>query len=40
MFSPHFFEELGRLKSRGPPNREIGERLGVSAKTVVKPLKQ
>jgi DNA-binding NarL/FixJ family response regulator len=40
MFSPRFFEEVRRLKSRGLSNREIGEKLGVSAKTVGKPLKE
>jgi DNA-binding NarL/FixJ family response regulator len=29
-----------RLKSRGLSNREIGEKLGASAKTVVKRLKE
>ena len=28
MFSPRFFEEVRRLKSRGLSNREIGEKLG------------
>jgi DNA-binding NarL/FixJ family response regulator len=40
MFSPLFFEEVRRLKSRGLSNREIGEKLGVSAKTVVRRLKE
>ena len=40
MFSPLFFQELRRLKSKGLSNWEIGEKLGVSVKTVVKRLKE
>jgi hypothetical protein len=40
MLSPHFFEDLKRLKSKGLSAGEIGERLGMSSKTVVKHLKE
>ena len=40
MLTPQFFEEVRRLRSRGLSSREIGEKLGVSAKTVVKRLKE
>jgi len=40
MFSPQFYEELGRLKKQGLTYLEIGERLGISNVTVSKRLKQ
>lgn len=40
MFSPQFYEDLRRLKGKGLPDTEIGEKLGVSKKTVQKRLKQ
>ena len=40
MFSPQFYEDLRRLKAKGLPATEIGEKLGVSHKTVRIRLKQ
>jgi hypothetical protein len=40
MFSPQFYEDLRRLKGKGLSDTEIGEKLGVSKKTVQKRFKQ
>ena len=40
MLSPRFFQDLKRLKSKGPSDKEVAEKLGVSSKTVVKPFKE
>lgn len=40
MFSPQFFEDLTRLKTKGLSDTEIGKRLKVSGKTVRKRLEQ
>jgi predicted DNA-binding protein (UPF0251 family) len=40
MFSPQFYEDLRRLKGKGLSDTEIGERLGISNKTVSIRLKQ
>ena len=34
MFSPQFYKDLKRLKTKGLPNTEIGRQLGISYKTV------
>ncbi len=36
MFSPQFYEDLKRLKTKGLADMEIGRQLGVSNKTVKK----
>mgnify|MGYP000379154308 CR=1 FL=1 len=40
MFSPQFYEDLKRLKSKGLTAKKIGKQLGVSHKTVQKRFKQ